>query len=185
MMRFRQWGNPYRLVSSIDGLQQAIKEVAEKDGKVLALKMANEFQRDLVRHIQHQLFNHAVTAPLRPRYKEYKRKKGLDPRILIATGRYLQKIVVIPTKHGAGVGMARGTHPRLPGSKRGRGISYDKLADYLEWGTSKMKPRPHWRPIIAQWEQKSEDVANTFMQAIMAKQQRYEKTKKHPKSKGS
>ncbi len=82
-------------------------------------------------------------APLSTRWKSFKAKHGLDPRILIATGTYVASIqprqlskdrwVVAPA---ANVTMAN----------KNKAIS--TLGLWLEFGTQFMPPRPHFRPEI-------------------------------------
>ena len=78
--------------------------------------------------------------PLNSQYKAWKIKKGLDPRILIAYGYYLNSIKVYKSGKDWVVGVDPfQIHPKT-------GIRMKKLARYLEYGTSKMPARPHWRP---------------------------------------
>lgn len=72
---------------------------------------------------------------LSPAYVDYKKKAGLDPRILIATGQYVESIraryidkqwVIQPDAQNMKIGL------------------------WLEYGTKKMPRRPHFRPVIEQ-----------------------------------
>ena len=78
--------------------------------------------------------------PLNPQYKAWKMRKGLDPRILIAYGYYINSIKTYKSGRDWVVGVDPfQIHPKT-------GIRMKKLARYLEYGTSKMPARPHWRP---------------------------------------
>lgn len=78
--------------------------------------------------------------PLNPKYKAWKIRKGLDPRILIAYGYYINSIKVYRSNKDWVVGVDPfQIHPKT-------GIRMKKLARYLEYGTSRMPARPHWRP---------------------------------------
>jgi hypothetical protein len=93
-------------------------------------------------------------AELTPRYRRRKKRKGLDGRILIASGDYTHSLEVkrvkpkgadaayvmsLPTKKHIGARFV----PK--GSKR---VTYRQLSLILEFGSAKKKipARPHWRP---------------------------------------
>jgi len=69
-------------------------------------------------------------VPLTPEYQAFKARYGLDPRILIATGGYEQSIVVEQVNSYSWKVYPKGN---------------EKLAEWLEFGTSSMPSRPHWR----------------------------------------
>jgi len=83
-------------------------------------------------------------------YVDWKVREGYDPRPLLARGDYFRAIVVFESRTKKGVTF----EVRL---KRGRskrtGIPFSVLWRWLEFGNSRTKPRPHWRPaarIVAQ-----------------------------------
>jgi len=80
-------------------------------------------------------------APLSDRYLRWKLSKGLDPRTLIATGTYLAAIKLAPVDIGGwGIGI-------LHGEYGDNGQPLKAIGEALEYGTSRMPPRPHWRPM--------------------------------------
>jgi hypothetical protein len=84
------------------------------------------------------------TAPLTEDYLKRKVKEGKDPRILIATGRYLEHIVLERQETKDGVFWRVYIQK---GRTRTR-ITFNLLARILEFGSASrnIKPRPHWRP---------------------------------------
>lgn len=84
------------------------------------------------------------TAPLSPDYLERKVREGKDPRILIATGRYLEHIVVERQETRDGVKW----RVFIQKGKTKTEITFNMLARILEFGSASrnIKPRAHWRP---------------------------------------
>ena len=80
--------------------------------------------------------------PLSPEYLEWKKKKGLDTRILIATGQYLDSFKV----YRSGNSWVAGVDKERLHYFEGKTVRMGDLAKWLEFGTRKMPPRPHWRP---------------------------------------
>lgn len=86
-------------------------------------------------------------APLSASWADYKGKHGLDPRILIATGEYLDSFSV--TRIG-------GRTWQL--SPKGQ----EQLAEWLEYGTADMPARPHWIYVSQQLPDKIRQSAQTL-----------------------
>jgi hypothetical protein len=80
--------------------------------------------------------------PLSPSYLEWKKRKGLDTRILIATGQYLDSFKV----YRSGKYWVAGVEKDRLHYFEGKVVKIGDLAKWLEFGTRKMPPRPHWRP---------------------------------------
>jgi len=94
--------------------------------------------KDLVARIQAQSL---PLAPLSSRYLAFKLMKGLDPRILIATGDYTKAMGSFRvSKWVWGVGLPSGKH------KPSR-LTYAQLWEILEFGTALIPARPHVRPV--------------------------------------
>lgn len=94
--------------------------------------------------------------PLNPEYLARKKKLGYDERILIATGQYVKALTVIKvmeepkegTKGSKGIYRV-GVGVRENATRRAR-VAMGQLMKWLEYGTTRMPPRAHWRPV---WEQ--------------------------------
>lgn len=116
------------------------KELLDKKTKKLADEMANRAKEV----IKKQAYK---WAPLSPDYKAFKKKKGLDRRILIATKDYIENGIGSYVK-----GKTTFVGP-LPGTHKPSGLPYEKLAEYLEYGTFntdgsvKMPARRLWGPL--------------------------------------
>lgn len=89
--------------------------------------------------------------PLSPGYARWKRRRGLDPRILIATGLYVQSIGARPYSAAFG-GRQTDTEAWVvspaPGARHGK-LALSTLGLWLEYGTRRMPARPHFRPEAA------------------------------------
>lgn len=109
-------------------------------------QIAQEFADDLKAIIERQLI---AWVPLSPTYAQRKRMLGLDPRILIATGRYVNSIQPIEQPDGSWV-VSVPDEPLRDGSKH----TLKDLARWLEYGTRHMPARPHWRPAMNIWRTK-------------------------------
>lgn len=112
----------------------------------LGRDLAEEFADDLRAIIERQLI---AWMPLSRPYKAYKRRMGLDPRILIATGRYINSIKPMEQPDGTWL-VSVPAEPLRPGSKH----TLKDLARWLEYGTRTMPARPHWRPAKNIWRTK-------------------------------
>lgn len=121
---------------------------ARRELEVIASELAQE-ARDAV---YKQRFKQ---VPLTPRYLARKIRKGLDPRIWIATKKLVKSIGWVKTEYGARIGVRRGyrldTYTRKDGSVVTRKLEYWKLLLWLEYGTKKMPPRPVFRRLIRAW----------------------------------
>lgn len=92
--------------------------------------------------IERQLYD---WKPLSPKYRRFKERHGLDPRILIATHDYLDGIGVRRLKDGSVyVGVKRRRH-------KPSGLMLERLARIHEFGTrnKRVPARPHWRPVLS------------------------------------
>jgi hypothetical protein len=108
--------------------------------------MAEEFADDLKTILSRQLIS---WVPLSTKYAMKKRQLGLDPRILIATGRYVAAIAPVQNPDGSWT-VAVPDEPLRAGSKH----TLKDLARWLEYGTRTMPARPHWRPAMQIWRTK-------------------------------
>jgi len=93
----------------------------------------DEARKRIVESVENQTF---TVEGLSKRYEEYKVTHGLDPRVLIATGEYLDSISV--TKIADGVWALR------PEGTTKHGLSMEELGSILEYGGDDMPARPHW-----------------------------------------
>lgn len=108
--------------------------------------LIQEFADDLKSLIEKQSF---AWAPLSREYAVRKHLLGLDPRILIATGRYVNSIQPVQKPDGS-------WEVAVPATPLGNGKHTLKdLARWLEYGTRRMPARPHWRPAMNLWKNKS------------------------------
>lgn len=109
---------------------------------LFALYMANVMKQQLVDAINRQRFVQKW-PPLTVAYVNYKRKRNLKLNIWEATGVLKNSISVWRQGNYYVVGI----HPnkRYPGTK----LKVLQVARYMEYGTTKMPPRPLFRPIAS------------------------------------
>lgn len=131
-------------------------------------EMANEFKDELQFRIASQSFGHRA---LNPAYRMGKVRARLDPRILIASGEYLNSFTVedlssrehreIHGIEGQGfvVGVRSGIHS-------GSGLPYRVLARVHEFGTSRVPARPHWRPMSAIYRRRSAELGHMLQERL-------------------
>lgn len=115
---------------------------ARKDCVKIAEEMAAELREEIYGQAAHLKLH-----PLSPAYLARKKALGKDTRILIATRKYVKAIGAIETPFGATVGLTRKT--RKDGD---RILEYAKLQRWLEFGTKRMRARPHWRVAMRYWK---------------------------------
>lgn len=132
-------------------VDKQVREMALAKGSMeiedLPRTLAEEFADDLKRLIEQQSF---AWVPLSAGYARRKNMLGQDPRILIATGRYVNSIRPVQAADGSWV---VGVPPEpLHGGSR---YTLQDLARWLEFGTKRMPARPHWRPAMSLWKTKA------------------------------
>jgi len=137
---------PTQAQTKITSRPQAVFDKKGMNVKGINQEMAQEFADDLKAIIERQLI---AWVPLSPNYARRKRMLGMDPRILIATGRYVNSIQPIEQPDGTWV-VSVPAEPLHAGSK----YTLKDLARWLEYGTLHMPPRPHWRPAMNIWRTK-------------------------------
>jgi len=119
-----------------------------------AFRMATTYKDRVVRAIKNQ--EHPL-APLSKKYAQHKKAAGLDPRILIASGKMIGHIKVWRWRKGNQevyivgippramyVRKSKGGHKGDVGGGKSSRIPVVDVARWLEYGTSKMPPRPVW-----------------------------------------
>jgi hypothetical protein len=121
-------------------------------------ELAEEIYETVGENIQNQTLR---LAPLAPAYLAWKRRRGLDTRILVATTDYVRAVqTFVPVKlaksYQPGQTWPLGNKTWVVGPPEGihnpSGLSYDSLARRLEYGVveARLPPRPHWRPSFKQ-----------------------------------
>ena len=130
------WTEIYNFVSVFE--EQAIKISRREMGDT-----ARAFSKKVREIIRGQQYN---LKPLSKSYLEYKKRTGLDPRILIATKTYVDKIRAKPIrKKGKIVSYTVGPPD---GIHEPSGLPYRTLARIHEFGSrdKRIPARPVWRP---------------------------------------
>jgi hypothetical protein len=143
MLRINQ---PSRQQASMDARPKLKMSAMQMALSGVSREMAEEFADDVKAILSRQLI---AWVPLNREYARRKREMGMDPRILIATGRYVNSIQPIEQKDGSWV-VSVPAEP-LQGSNK---HTLKDLARWLEYGTRTMPARPHWRPAMQIWRTK-------------------------------
>ena len=126
-------------------------------------------------------------TPLSPKYKDWKLKKGYDPRIYIRTGEFLDSIMWGVTHKKVWMGIpSRKMHT----GKLLRADDPDEkpkpmrlLARWLEYGVPKsppktVPPRPIWRPLLAKYIRLKPDFGKRYRKALLQAVNRRTKNKR-------
>lgn len=142
-----------RVTALMQNFTRAFRETVPQVFAEFGEEKAKEFVDELKFKISAQLFNH---IPLQRDYYLSKLRNGLDPRILIATGEYLDKITYERVEDDtSGVVFRCGMAPGIHGSS---GLQLAALQRMLEEGTSRMPARPHWHPMATIFRARSNEM---------------------------
>jgi hypothetical protein len=134
----RTFGFPEAIMGIIDRLREAKERVDEV--REILLEEEAAYLKSAIQNQELDL------APLTPDYLAWKVLKGLDPRVLMATREYVDKIGVYEDKSGSRyVGIPDENH--TPAKEQGVAIPLRDLAKWLEFGTIRMVARPHYGPV--------------------------------------
>lgn len=133
--------NPYTLI------RQQLKDVGVREAHDVLFKEADKMASEVQLALLQQTLKH---TPLSPKYLEWKKRNGLDQRILIAEGHYVSEIKARrKNKEGEKVievGLPDAMHPTA-------NMPYKQLARIHEYGSAKrnIPARPHWGPMTAKF----------------------------------
>ena len=125
--------------------------------EVLERSIAKEIEVKLKENVKQQLIQ---LEPLSPSYLERKEKSGLDSRVLIAKGEYIENLQVVELEE---------TKDKLVlyiGSTNERhysGLTFAELSVIIEYGTPTQPPRPHVR---LTWEKIQREVEKEVKKLI-------------------
>lgn len=145
--------NKYGTTNIKDFFKDMWEPTVLKVNRRIVKSVAEDAVQEVKERIENQTYNH---IPLNRKYLKWKDKWGLDTRILIRTGTYVDSIKVVEIQYPRGIGYRVGfekdAHTPLLDSK-GRIVSEDGgpyltvLSKWLEYGTRNMPARPHFMPV--------------------------------------
>lgn len=130
---------PHKVVIRI--LNEQVRDLGQGMALTLAKRLAGRVRQTIIGQTEHW-------PPLSQRYAAAKARRGLDPRMLIATGRYVNSIRA--RKSGTKTYVVA---PSRESVLDAHGIPTDltlrDLGAIHEFGSRKrsIPPRPHWRPV--------------------------------------
>lgn len=125
----------FSLEGNWEGIRKALGEL-DKDLR----RHLFQAQRNLGRKLKRKIVAHILNGDLDLAPNKFPSKSG-DPRILIDTEAYVDAITEWQENMIHYIGVKND-------SVNGRGQNISEYAYFLEYGTSKMPERPHWRPTI-------------------------------------
>lgn len=131
---------------------EAIGEIAQAVAEEEVETFAEEERETFVEEVKRQRFPDFNAAPLNPHYRARKIKQGLDPRVMIRTGHYLDSIQVFMRRDTKRRVMFHvGFHKRARvRDDKGKPLPFllRHLARVHEEGSAKLNipRRRHWRP---------------------------------------
>lgn len=126
---------------------QRVSPILFEKIKEYTVKRLEYYKNELRRYIEDQKGN---WVPLNVTYLQHKQALGLDERILIATGNYINSFKVVVNGNQIGIA-AEG---------------YEELGKWLEYGTSRMPARPHWSHIDLQIRYTLANQVKQYMRTI-------------------
>jgi hypothetical protein len=152
----------------VQGVEEAVKDTAAIECRRIAL----DFKDDLISAVRQQKY---PMQELSDRWKKKKQKEKLDPRMLIASGKYLQNIRIRKMRQTRGQqGWVVEPTPfrvkKYKFQKEAPKITYQKLAAIHEFGYPKLNipARPHWTPTIEDYQARGQQIRKE-VQAAFAK----------------
>lgn len=155
---------PDVLKAVMDAITENVEEAAQKVTLRFANRIAGRIRQTIVGQTQGDSW-----PPLSPPYAAWKKRKDLDPRMLYATGEYVQSIRAraIPGRKAYVVSPAQRVHKNKIYKGRNN-LTLDRIGAIHEFGAVVTSPegkkmvipaRPHWRPVLddvrkneAQWQ---------------------------------
>jgi phage gpG-like protein len=151
-------------------LQRGIDEAAKQTVANELRRLAFDFKDDLTQAVRQKRYS---MQDLSDRWKKKKKKEGLDPRKLIASGKYLENIRVEKYRNtGWKVEPTPFRVKKYKFQKEAPKITYQKLAAIHEFGYPKanIPARPHWIPTIEQYQAQAgrigKQVQDTFAKRL-------------------
>jgi hypothetical protein len=110
--------------------------------------------------------------PLSAPYLAWKKKKGLDERILIATGEYVDSIGTEKVDKAITEKGESSWAITLPDTiHSGSGLPMHVLAHLLEFGNpmNNLPARPHWRPMLKEAKEKAYEIISESIKELIAR----------------
>jgi hypothetical protein len=131
-----------------DKITRRYFDEGSKEAYLFLVEEAYRFKSELIRAIEEQSID---WPPLSPGYKSYKRKKGLDPRMLIATRRLINSFIVRQDLMNLRVIVMVDPNAHYEGN-----LSVAFIDKILEYGTmdGRIPARPHWRVVVKRFQSK-------------------------------
>lgn len=138
--------------------------VFKSGAKIEATKKIEELAKDILDELREIVEKQKYKwFPLTPEYLEAKKKAGLDLRIYLATRELIDEGIGVYKKgKSIFVGPLKGKHSK---SK----LTYQKLAQYLEYGTENIPARPLWRPLKSSVKRRSKILKKAYAKAMKKK----------------
>lgn len=133
----------------LDAVSQVVDRSLAKGAKTFAESARDQFKK----RIEGQLFKSFHEYPLSPDYVDFKRRRGLDLRTMIATGNYLKHIAVHKDKTEEGtvgyfVGFRKTDMAVDADGNAVPDLPLWILALIHERGAQGLAPRAHWQPML-------------------------------------
>ena len=125
------------VIIKLIGKEIKFKPVNGFSDKELSLMVARELVKRLKKRIEEQ---DSKWKPLNKEYLEYKKRHGLDLRKWVATGE-LESSITVKHSHGS-------YYVTFLRKKNKEGRFFETIARANEYGTSRIPPRPLFRPVL-------------------------------------
>jgi hypothetical protein len=148
-------------------------QVFLRDIEVTSRRLTKELPKAFATRIHNQLkwrvYNQKYTGKfpsLSPKYLSFKKRKGLSPKMFVATGALIRSIRVRKVGDFWYVTVPKTRH-------KGTGLSYVELASILEFGSPQngLPPRPLWAATAAQAVQDYPKFVKDFIRKFYSEQE--------------
>lgn len=143
--------DPQSVIAAIGAARDDVTDAADK--------VLFDVAQDVRSYVRKGIFGGKFDlAPLSPDWAAFKKRRELDPRILVASRKYAESIDVTPLFGGGGYFVRpdpNKIHPGYPGRPNKRQYTMEQIGRLAEYGYSytrtdgkvvRVPPRPHWRP---------------------------------------
>ena len=149
----------------IKAMFKKVRTIAVKSARTHLRAVAEVVRDDLKKRIENQEFRSFREKPLTEKYRVYKAYHGLDDRVMIATGTYVDSIDVIQVNPDTfKIGFEPDMYAVRADGEVNQDLPLEVLARIQEFGsiTANIPARPHWRPTFRRISDRSKRIAQNI-----------------------
>lgn len=147
---YGDWGKVSKKLDELLSLNERFKKLLEECSGNIEIQLKDDV-----------LSGALELLPLEDSYLKRKTNEGLDERILVATGEYIEglKVLSMQTERDKLVLFIGASNSELHHS----GLTFAQLAKYINEGTENQPPRPH---IMMTWDKIKEEIKYKIINGV-------------------